>query len=70
MLNEGGQNYSANMPVDVGNSNIENVTLALSTGVDIAGKFRIEGVDLPRITLQIFGAGDKPSGFEPITPER
>jgi protocatechuate 3,4-dioxygenase beta subunit len=57
MLNEGGQNYSANMPVDVGSSSIENVTLALSTGVDIAGKFHIEGdgqANLATVNVNLF----------------
>jgi hypothetical protein len=43
MLNEEGQNYSAFMPLDVGSSNLENLNLSLSAGVDIPGKIRIEG---------------------------
>jgi hypothetical protein len=55
----------------VGSSNIENVTLALSTGVDIAGKFRIDGDGpanlatvnvnlLPRDNGIMFGGGSGP----------
>ena len=41
--NDGTRNYSASMPVDVGNSNLENVNLTISSGVEIAGRIRIEG---------------------------
>jgi hypothetical protein len=41
--NDGTRNYSASMPVDVGNSNLENVNLAISSGVDFSGRIRIEG---------------------------
>jgi protocatechuate 3,4-dioxygenase beta subunit len=43
VLNEEGQNYSAFLPVDVGSSNLENLNLSLSAGVDLPGKIRIEG---------------------------
>jgi protocatechuate 3,4-dioxygenase beta subunit len=42
-MNDGGRNYSASIPVDVGNSNLENVNLTISSGVEIAGRIRIEG---------------------------
>ena len=42
-VNDGGRSYSASVPVDVGNSNMENVSLAIGRGVDIDGKIRIEG---------------------------
>ncbi len=41
--NDGTRNYSASMPVDVGSSNLENVNIAFNSGVDIAGRIRIEG---------------------------
>jgi hypothetical protein len=41
--NDGTRNYSASMPVDVGSSNLENVSLSINSGVDIAGRIRIEG---------------------------
>ena len=42
-LNDGGRSYSTSVPVDVGNSNVENVSLTLGWGMDIDGKFRLKG---------------------------
>jgi protocatechuate 3,4-dioxygenase beta subunit len=42
-MNDGGRTYSASIPVDVGNSNLENINLTISSGADIAGRIRIEG---------------------------
>ena len=41
-LNEEGKRYSARAPLDVGNSNIENLELILTPGFDLPGRIRIE----------------------------
>ncbi|HEV3331136.1 MAG TPA: carboxypeptidase regulatory-like domain-containing protein [Bryobacteraceae bacterium] len=50
-VNDDGRSYSTSVPVDVGNSNVENVSLAIGQGVDVAGKIRIEGDGKADLTM-------------------
>lgn len=45
-LQEEGKNYSARMPLEVTNTDIEGVTLNVTRGLDIKGQLRVEGAAL------------------------
>jgi hypothetical protein len=54
MLQAAVSGFSARMPVEVTNSNVENLVVAVNSGVSIAGRFILDGGNLPAAnTLQI-----------------
>jgi protocatechuate 3,4-dioxygenase beta subunit len=40
---DGGKGYAARQPVDVGNDNVENISLLMSAGMDLKGVVRVDG---------------------------
>jgi hypothetical protein len=54
MLQAAVSGFSARMPVEVTNSNVENLVVAVNSGVSITGRFIVDGGNLPPAnTLQI-----------------
>jgi uncharacterized surface anchored protein len=43
VANRGGKSYSASQPLEIGNQNIENVSLTIGPGLEIDGRVRVEG---------------------------
>ena len=58
---EEGRRYVAQMPLEVGNTNVENVSLVVAPGLDLAGHVAVEGTaDIRLPGLMIFLSGPEP----------
>jgi uncharacterized protein (DUF2141 family) len=59
-----GKRYVAQMPLEVGNTNVENVSLVVAPGIDLTGHVAVEGTaDVKFERVMIFLAG--PQAFSP-----
>jgi hypothetical protein len=58
-----GRRFRAQMPMEVGNSNIDNVSLALAPGVDLTGQITVEGTANVRLAgLMVVLSGPEGTG--------
>lgn len=47
---DAGQDYSVRLPIDVGSTDLEGINLVIAGGVDLAGRYRIEGKTEPNLS--------------------
>jgi hypothetical protein len=45
VINDGSKTFQARVPLDVGSSNIERITLTIGAGIDVIGHVRVEGAE-------------------------
>jgi len=50
MVNESGRNMAARQKIEVGNQNLENVTLTITPGQELSGEVTVEGSEKPQMT--------------------
>ncbi len=61
---EGGRPFSARVPVQVGTSDVDNVTMTLSAGAEVTGRVRIAGeTDLPKGALRVLFESREPGNI-------
>lgn len=75
VINEGSKSYQARTPIDVGNTDIEKVSLTIGPGIEVTGHVAVEGPDAldlsnvrimlqPRETLGIMFGGFSPARID------
>jgi len=69
VIRDGQTTYSASQPLDVGSSNIENVLLNPSAGVELAGQLRYEGqppANMPELQVMLRSGDSSEMRFGPM----
>jgi protocatechuate 3,4-dioxygenase beta subunit len=72
-LNTAGKTFSARVPVEVGGSNVEGVSLTIRGGVPVSGRVRVEGetaVNLAQVRLNLLPAEPGAVQFGPMPTQQ